>query len=201
MTYKRQLIRQYFTVSVICLSALMLCLSCGTTDSNQTLPNLPVDQAILFEVEYVNHAWGYKCSGWYIDGAEQRYSYSYEHSDDPWQPKNDEAITEQELLEKYSHGEEFLGNVDSTEFATVKGLIPASAVGNMSDTSSRCADFGIVRYLAYVRDDSTLTYRPVLLYQHGDMALRNRSAQAKTLFAWMQRVSGDSGEIECPAPE
>jgi hypothetical protein len=160
-----------------------------------------VDQAILFEVEYVNHAWGYKCSGWYIDGAGQRYSYNYEHGDDPWQPKNDEAITEQELLEKYSHGEEFLGNVDSIEFATAKGLILASAVGSMSDTSSRCADFGIVRYLAYVRDDSTLIYRPVLLYQHGDMALRNRSAQARTLFAWMQRVSGDPRGISCPAPE
>ena len=200
MTYKRQLIRQYFTVSVVCLSALMLWLSCGTTDSNQTLPNLPADQAILFEVEYVNHAWGYQCSGWYIDEAGQRYSYSYEHSDDPWQPQDHEAITEQELLEKYSHDAKLLGIVDSIEFATAKGLILTSAVGSMSDTSSRCADFGTVRYLTYVRDDSTLTYRPVLLYQHGDMALRNLSTQARTLFDWLRELSGDSGEIECAAP-
>jgi hypothetical protein len=178
----------------------MLWLSCGTTEPDQTLPNLPADQAILFEVEYVNHAWGYKCSGWYIDREGQVYSYSYEHGDDPWQPQDHKAITEQELLEKYSHGAEFLGNVDSIEFATVKGLILASAVGSMSDTTQRCADFGTVRYLAYVREDSTLTYHPVLLYQHGDMALRNLSTQARTLFDWLREQSGDSGEIECGAP-
>ncbi|MDH3892539.1 MAG: hypothetical protein OEV49_15850 [candidate division Zixibacteria bacterium] len=208
MTCEGRFIQRWFPRLIVCLMAGLLWLSCGQSGVSddgdgfvQSLPKLPADQAILFEVGYVNGAWGYRCEGWYIDGSGRRYSYHYEHDDDPWRPENHEAITEQELLEKFSHGAEFLGVVDPAEVAASKALIPASAVGTMSDVARRCADFGTARYLAYVRDDSTLTYRTVLLYQHGDMAYRNLSVEARTLFDWLREVSDQRGEIPCPAPE
>lgn len=170
-------------------------------DGSQTMPTLPDDQAILFEVSYVNYAWSYSCLGWYVNAEGQRYSYSYQSDDEPWQPQDHQAVTEQELLDKYSHGAQFLGEIDSIEFAVAKDLIPASAIGEMTDTLSQCIDAGRFRYLAYVRDDTTLTYHPVLLYQHGDDALRNRSEPARYLFEWLRTVSGNQGRIFCPPPE
>lgn len=208
MTNERKLKTQRFPKSIVCLSVALLCLACGSAglsgdgdDASQSMPKLPDDQAILFEVAYVNFAWGYRCEGWYIDGEGRRYSYSYARDDDPWRPQNPEAITEQELLDKYSHGARFLGTVDPAAVATARSLIPASSVGRMSDRVSVCRDFGGAGYLAYVRDDSSLTYHPVLLYQQGDWAYRNLSAEARTLFDWLREVSGQQGEINCPAPE
>lgn len=208
MTYKRNRNRQWLSKSIICLSALLLCLSgalaglsCDGTGPTQPWPELPGDQAILFEVSYVNHAWGYRCSGWYINGEGERFSYEYEQDDDPWQPQNYEAITEQELLTKFSHGAKFLGSIDSAAVASAKNLIPASAVGGLSDTVWRCADFGAVSYTAYMRDHSSLTYHPVPLYEHGDWAFRNLSGEARWLFDWLRDVSGEQGEIPCAAPE
>jgi hypothetical protein len=201
MTSERKPDQRWFSKSVMCFSAVLLCLACGTTESEKTLSGLPADQAILFEVSYVNFAWGHQCSGWYVNAAGQRYSYSYADGEDPWQPENPEAITEQELLDKFSHGARLLGTVDSSEVAASKDLILASAVGSMSDTVSMCADFGTGRYLAYVRDDSTLTYRPVLLYQHGDWAARNLSTDARTLFSWLRVISDDHDVLECGPPD
>ena len=208
MTYDNKPVRHRFPTLIAFVMIALMWLSCDSAfvsdegeDPSQSMPKLPDDQAILFEMSYENFAWGHYHEGWVIDRSGRMITYIYFQDDDPWQPQDPEAITEQELFDKLSHNAGWRKTVDSAELAAARQLIPASAIGRMSDTNRNCDDAGIVRYLAYVREDTALIYHPILLYQHGDIALRNRSRSARTLFDWMRTVDKDSYGLFCPPPE
>lgn len=183
-------------------------LSCGTVDSdtaqNQAKPAEwvpPVEQEILFEVSYVNFAWGYTLGGFYVDRDGDIYEFHRGYDDERWQRDDPDRLTAQDLHRKYAIGRELVGTIDSATLDWMTNLIPGAQEGELTERISVCRDFGGRSWVAYMLNESTGDYERVLLYAAGDWARRNRSGDAEALFEWLRSVAGDTGEIACGCPD
>lgn len=155
----------------------------------------------LFERTYVNYAWGYRLQGSYIDNRGNIYSYAYPRGASPWIPANSDSLTEAELRAKYDSSATLTGHTDLDALRWMYALIPGAAQGTIADPVQRCADFGAVDYLAYVYSPETQTYKTVLLYQAGDMAMMNTSGDAHRLYHSLMVAFGITRPDDCAYPE
>ncbi len=169
---------------IICI--LVLCQGCLTVP--KAVGEDPIRQKFLFEITYVNHAWGFQLRGIYIDN--QGRVYKYDHSHEVWQPSNPELYTEEELFRKFESNKEFVKTVDKQVLFEMYNLINAANEGMLSKPVSNCADAGFTAYLAYLFDRKAHTYKPILLYQTGDWAQKNLSQSAKVLYEWLFTFEG-----------
>ena len=109
---------------LVYLPIIILCNSC-ILDSEKVQNS----QIYLFEIEYVNHAWGYVHNGLYIDNKGNVFSYKYDFQDDPWKPKSYDYYSVRELIEKYNHQRTNLadnGDGMSLTYEVVKRNAPRS---------------------------------------------------------------------------
>ncbi|MFQ5568689.1 MAG: hypothetical protein ACE5G0_03380 [Rhodothermales bacterium] len=178
------------------LGGLLAALLLSGCDASSPGSDPPIVQTILFEVEYVNFAWVPTWQGLYID--RQGSVYRYDLSDEDTMPVPRETYTEEELLEKYSHHKERIGQVDAEVLATHYALIRAAGEGALSEPVYRCADAGVVAFRAFRYDATTEHYTPVLLQQEGDVAQANRSASAQALVSWLRTVDEQFSNPLCP---
>ncbi len=160
----------------------------------------PVEQPILFEMSFSNYAWFDIYHGYYInnEGLVIRYIYTAPIPyADPWHTE----LTEAELMERYSQNAYATAIVSPEELAHHNVMIPHAEAGELAPPLVRCYDMGLTYYVAFVYNDVTELYQPVLLYQHGNIAQKNYSPEADALFLWMMRIVGDSpDDILCPYP-
>ncbi len=170
----------------------------GTTDIDDITPDAGIsdaaseadgsdisEQRVVFEKTYVNYAWGYALSGQYIDTEGNIYSYN--HSQEEWNPIDPNRITEAELREKYSNSE-LQSTIDPETILDYRNLIDAAADGPFLETEQIIFDAGTVTFVAYLYDSSDSTYIPVLLVQGGETNQTNLSLEALTLSLWLAQV-------------
>jgi len=159
-----------------------LLLACGSPPTGAADD---IDQAYLFEVEYVNHAWGLAWRGLVID--RNGNINAYDHGHEIWQPPNSDSYTESELDSKYEHGSRQIGQVDE---ATIKQQFSriASVDGQLSAPQYPCADAGGLTYRAFLYEAATGLYRPLLLRQEGDKTQENTSDAAEELAGWLRNL-------------
>lgn len=202
--------RVFSTSAIIVLMAVLM-LSCSDGVGDNTIMGSPDDpgdqrvpaqgQEVLFEVSYVNFAWGYKLGGFYIDKRGDVFRFSRDNSDERWRPDDWAHISEQDLRDKYSVGKNRIGTIDLVTLTSMVDLIGEASLGEMTERIGRCNDFGGKSWVAYVQDAQTGDYEGINLYSAGDWAQRNKSLAAETLFEWLRDVAGESGEIACGCPE
>ena len=170
------------------------------TLSNDSPSDIQIAQKILFEISYVNFAWGYVCRGLYVDN--EGYVYTYDHSDERWIPGNEDFFTEKQLFDKYSHNPTLVDSVSMDTLGAMFELILPASNGALSVRVNACADIGGQSYTAFVADDKSSKYYPVLLYQAGDWARKNLSDEARQLFEWLQTLNdGQYSNPACAYPE
>lgn len=150
-----------------------------------------INQKILFEVEYINYAWGWMYYGRYIDNSGRLYSYSYLNLnyEDRWKPQRKGIYTESELFEKFSHSKEFVKQIDYNELIQMANLIPAASKGKLSDPVSVMWDAGLITYKGYLYNGSKNEYIEVILRVSGDDFIENLSPEAKNLAEWLISVT------------
>ena len=126
------------------------------------------DGTVLFEIEMVNYAWVPTWKGYYIDSGGAIYSYD-RSAEKPNSLGDKTEFTHDELMQKFD-------------------LIAAAAKGELTKVVGRCADAGTTTYRAYRFDFSKQKFVQVLLYQYGDRAQANLSAEGKELFGWLDSL-------------
>ena len=155
---------------------------CGNPPTD-TLDN--IEQDYLFEVEYVNHAWGLAWNGLVIDRSGDIYAYDHGHA--IWEPSNSDTYTETELETKYTHASRYVGRIDQ---ATITQQF--SRIGSVGDhflnPHQACADAGSITYRAFSYEPSTGEYRPLLLREEGDIPRKNVSNAADELASWLRSL-------------
>ena len=161
---------------------LALLMACGSPPTD-TMDN--IEQSYLFEIEYVNHAWGLAWNGLVIDRSGD--IYAYDHSHEIWEPSGADSYTEMELKEKYEHESRYIGRIDAATIALQFGRI--SSVGDhfLNPTQS-CADAGSITYRAFRYESAADRYRPLLLREEGDFPKQNLSDAAENLGAWLRSL-------------
>jgi hypothetical protein len=185
-------------MKMMVLTLLILCIGGGSSfngatsrvqnQSSSSLTEKLKKQKFLFEKSYTNFAWGYQHAGIYVDNQGKVYQYSYGAADKPWSPKQIEAITEQELEEKYSHGKTLLGTIDPQVLFEKYQLIAQASKGRYSRHVQRGADQGSLGTSCYVYNEATGCYKEIDLQVSGDWSYENLSPAARKLANWLDSL-------------
>ncbi|MFL5541535.1 MAG: hypothetical protein ACJ8J0_21285 [Longimicrobiaceae bacterium] len=166
--------------------ALPLALSLVGASCNEPLAP-PEPGAVLFEVEYVNGAWMPTWNGFVVEADGKVFSYNLDGAS--LVPADDDHFTAAELEAKYAHHRKLVRAVSASEAATMYARVGDALAGTVTPPQGVCADAGITRYSALLYDESTGTYRRLLLHQRGDEARTNTSPAARELYQWLIDVT------------
>lgn len=171
------------------LILIVLLCTTGYSDSEPLSPasqNMIIRQKYLFEISYVNHAWGHVMKGVCIDHF--GHIVSYDCSLSQWTPVNPKEISLSELERKYSDSKQTVGVVDKDILYEMYGKIKAACEGELSKQVHIGMDAGITEFIGYEYHQETHHYVPVTLYRRGDWEQSNQSPEAKELTYWLRSV-------------
>ncbi|MEP6941061.1 MAG: hypothetical protein ABI846_14940 [Rudaea sp.] len=149
--------------------------------------------APVFDCFHINFAWGFRLGGRFIDA--DGTIYRYEKQKPAWLPQAiDENgaryLTQADLDAKYVERVK-IGSIVASEIELHRASIEAAAQGKLVQSGPAANDAGSSSCHAYVRDTGNDRYRDVNLGTDGgvsDAPLRNDSAQAQELIAWLKSV-------------
>ena len=171
-------------------------LSCEKNSSSLT-QDIPIDSPILFSKIYVNYAWGYQYSGWYVDLEGRIFEF-----DEDIEPKLDithnATISKEGLLESLQSASKTDIHLDRQVLSEMIKLINPACKGELTDPQNVCMDFGTISYFTFIRDQKGDTYRSILVYQAGDWARKNIQSEALELFVLLRKhVDNDPSQLPC----
>jgi hypothetical protein len=159
----------------------------------------PTGQKLLFELGYVNWAWGFTFSGAYVNAAGEVWSYSYPQSTTTPPvptPQLKPGMTEAEITAKYAYGAKLVGTLSKADLATAWALVDGAEKGTLV-RQSNCADAGEFTFVAWRWDAAANLYSPITLAIHGDLAARSTAPEATQLVAFLQKATGTDGFDSC----
>ncbi len=151
----------------------------STTDTDN------LTQKYLFEVSYINWAWGYQDRGIYIDRDGRVCSYDLSDRKPRFQYPEDRVYTRAMLDDKYSGHCVLIGTVDLETLAAMSALVGPASQGQLTEPVHTGCDFGGEGFTAFLFDAETGTYTSVLLRQCGDWSRQNTAPEAATLHDWL----------------
>lgn len=157
--------------------------------------NPPTSGEYVFEIEYINHAWGVHHEGVVIDNQGRMYRY-----DNPaWAATQKEMpviYSAADLKAKYGASLAFIKELTKSE---VEGYFAqANAVtGTLGDPVTRCADAGSTSYIAYIYDNETQRYKRLTLMVRGDMRQTHSDARATSIAEWLRTLDKPYTDFPC----
>lgn len=148
----------------------------------------PLSQEYLFEIEYVNYAWGSTWVGIVID--RDGIVRAYNRNGEGWGPASDVSFSAGELADKYASEARVVGSLDVDEVQRQFDRV-ASVDDSFTEPNWGCFDAGRFTYTVFHFDETTERYAPVVLREEGDRARANTSPGAEAVAAWLRDVIGD----------
>ena len=177
--------RRCFTNKMSFAVLAFILLSCK---DSSVLEYAPGDNTMVFEMEYVNRAWGFAYHGTMIDQDGGMYSYNPGKDIDSVLYHADGYYSAQELYSKYQHGKTYLRRIPGDTVEWSRDLACRVILNNFSDTLRVGADMGSLNYSVYVYRKEYAKYQKVILKVEGDFVFYNTSESAVALVAWMKNV-------------
>ncbi len=178
-------------LSLLALTAI----ACSDSKSPEIVPpKITIEQLYLFDVYFVNAAWGYMLKGTYVDN--QGNVVSYDHSFALWIPENRYVLTIEELNEKYTAPSDTIAHVDEETLHDMFNLIEEASHGELSKPETTGFDMGQLLHVCYRYDNGSGRYTEVLLSTKGDITQRNLSDAAIELRDWLNAVLADARKKE-----
>jgi len=149
-----------------------------------------ISQPVLFEYEFINHAWVYTHMGWLIDAEGNVLGYNLPGN---WNEVDAEGyIGKSEVIENLSQTDTMYFKVDNQELlenAKHRFDLPGARV----DTSDQyMADAGIGVLYVYVWDTEVEKYNRVLLASRGDIRMTNTHPKVKSIVSWLEGVGNQT---------
>ncbi|MDR0844802.1 MAG: hypothetical protein LBN71_06240 [Tannerella sp.] len=151
--------------------------------------NTAVD--ILFEHYYINHAWGYQHAGYFIDKNGQIWVYEEKNVNyytSAWNfPDNNGYITARALNENLSQTTISQTRIDVSELKKYANLISQVKENDFTERNQG-ADMGASINVCYLYNETTKTYKRIVLSENGDWIRTNNSPAAKTIDKWLETI-------------
>jgi hypothetical protein len=155
---------------------------CEKDDALQSHP----DQLVLFQVEYVNYAWGYSHSGIVIDSAG---NVGYFRLPESWHtPDSLGYISESDMNDNFRPLKDVPVTVEKEALIKYYAMLPEASQGELSKTVNRMADDGATVYSGFLYLPSIKKYKQVLIRQWGDWEIENYSPDAEEIFKWLKVI-------------
>lgn len=168
---------------IIFILTLIFFLSGCTKDGDR--PMKP-DQAIYFQIEGLNYAWGIYHAGILIDslGNVRRFNLPLK-----WTfPDSLGNIKGVNMIENFAQTDTTIAIIQRDSLNKYINMIWFASKGHVTDPVIKMVDAGVTRYSAYLYDIKSDKYKEVLLKQTGDQFRDNQSPEANQIFNWLTRI-------------
>lgn len=143
-------------------------------------------QAILFQYEYVNYAWGYQHNGFFIDSEGNILKYNNPES---WNfPDNDLTLSEIQVAENISRCTPTGKKIPKDELQKYSNYIRNIASSKVTALKNVAADAGSLEFLCYRYSESSGTYKGYLIKREGDFTCENLNFFSKKVTTWMREI-------------
>ena len=142
-----------------------------------------IQQEVLFQVDYVNAAWGYQHFGSFIDKTGQVRTYDLPSS---WNfPDEDGYISLTDMNENIDQLVDSDCTIEDDVLLKYFNKLVRAEEGKVTEPTTRGADMGATIYSGFVFDFQRNSYKQVLLRQVGDMYIENTSREAEQIYNWL----------------
>ena len=144
-------------------------------------------QAILFQFDYVNYAWGYQHHGFIIDNKGNILTYN---NPEEWNfPDNNLVLNEIQVAENISKCIQTGKKISKEELQKYTNYIENIASSKVTALKNVAADAGSLEYVCYQFSESTGTYKGYLIKMEGDFTCEDLNFYSKKVAAWMRYIN------------
>jgi hypothetical protein len=162
------------------------CLLVTSTESCREKYLVSHDQEIIFQMDYVNHAWGYQHYGFMIDNRGRVLTYD---NPEKWNFADDNFIlTEKQIDENISMcriSDEKIPVEELRRFSSYIDKIASSKLTAMRNTG---ADAGTMQFICYKFSENSLMYKGFIIKTEGDFTAENLNFYSKKVVSWMKDI-------------
>jgi hypothetical protein len=151
------------------------------------------DRTAIFEIQYINYAWGYQHSGSIIDAAGVIREFNLPAE---WNfPDSAGYISEADMEENLAQLGEKSCAVSKTEMLKYADKLIHAQEGKLTTPEHQMCDFGSLSYVGYIYEPGHNRYRYVLIRQTGDFYVENKSGEAFDIYDWLTNPCGSNHNI------
>jgi hypothetical protein len=144
-------------------------------------------QAMLFQVDYVNYAWGYQHSGLIIDNEGNIMTYK---NPENWNFPDKDLNLSQSLARANIGSCKLTGNkVPPEELKKYAGYIKNITLSKVTAPKNVAADAGSTEYICYQYSDSAAMYKGTIIKMEGDFTCENLNFFSKKVSAWLKSIN------------
>jgi hypothetical protein len=144
-------------------------------------------QAILFQVEYINYAWGYQHNGFIIDNEGKVLTYK---NPQEWIfPDKDFKLNGNQVhanIEKCLYSGKIIPSDELNRYA---GYIKNISSSKVTATKNVAADAGSLEYICYQFYELSDSYKGSLIKMEGDFTCENLNFYSKKVATWLKTIN------------
>ncbi len=148
--------------------------------------NISEAQQILFQMDYVNYAWGYQHYGFMIDNQGRVLTYD---NPERWNfPDDNFILTERQVAENISLCRVSQERITAKELLKYSSYIDNIAASKVSSMRNVGADAGVMQYICYRFSEDSFIYKGFMLKTEGDFTAENLNFYSKRVVSWMKEI-------------
>lgn len=140
------------------------------------------NQVTIFEVQYINHAWGYQHSGIIIDQEGKVREFNLP---DSWNFCSGGYISAEAMAENIAQCREVACSLGALDLRHYSYLLSRAERGKMSDPRHQMCDYGERTYCGYIFEPERNRYRKVVLKNYGDWYSENNAEETNEICEWL----------------
>jgi len=146
------------------------------------------NQLVLFQLEYVNYAWGYQHNGFIIDNKGNILTYD---NPENWNfPDKEFNLSESQMNDNIGKCLNSGKKASAEELTKYAGYIKNIASSKITALKNVAADEGSKQYICYQFSDKSKTYKGCLIRMEGDFTCENLNFFSKKVSVWLKNIYG-----------
>jgi hypothetical protein len=144
-------------------------------------------QEILFQVDYVNYAWGFQHNGFMIDNEGKVLTYRNPQN---WNfPDKDFSISDNQVRENIGNCDISVKKIPAVELKKYAGYIKNIASSKVTAMKNVAADAGSMEFICYQFQENTGTYKGYIIKKEGDFTCENLNFFSKRVTTWLKIIN------------
>ncbi|MCE5345887.1 MAG: hypothetical protein LLG13_06295 [Bacteroidales bacterium] len=155
-------------------------------------PVISDKQDILFQFEYVNHAWSNQHNGFIIDNEGNVLAYN---NPADWNfPDSEFSLTETQVSENISMCINTGKKIPKEELQKYSKFIRNIASSKITALKNTGINIGSLKFVCYQYSESSGMYKGCLIKMEGDFSCENLNFYSKKIVTWMREINNDIAE-------
>lgn len=144
------------------------------------------EQGILFQMDYVNYAWGYHHYGFMIDSDGRILTYE---NPEKWNfPDDNLILTEDQIAENISMCRISGEKIPAETLNKYTSYIDNIAGSKVTARRQTGADAGTLQFICYKFSGNSMMYKGFLIKTEGDFTAENLNFYSKKVVSWMKEI-------------